>query len=43
MPREGDVIDAEDGHVTVQGYAYSGGGNGILRVDVSGDGGNVWF
>ena len=27
---------------TVQGYAYSGGGRGIVRVDVSGDGGKTW-
>lgn len=26
----------------VQGYAYSGGGRGIVRVDVSADGGNTW-
>lgn len=28
--------------VTLQGYAYSGGGNGIIRVDVSLDGGQTW-
>jgi sulfite oxidase len=27
---------------TVQGYAYSGGGRGIVRVDVSVDGGKTW-
>jgi sulfite oxidase len=26
----------------LQGYAYSGGGRGIVRVDVSVDGGNTW-
>jgi sulfite oxidase len=26
----------------VQGYAYSGGGRGIVRVDVSCDGGETW-
>ena len=26
----------------VQGYAYSGGGRGIVRVDVSSDGGETW-
>lgn len=28
--------------VTVKGYAYSGGGRGIVRVDVSIDGGDTW-
>ena len=28
--------------VTVKGYAYSGGGRGIVRVDVSIDGGRTW-
>ena len=26
----------------IQGYAYSGGGRGIVRVDVSSDGGVTW-
>jgi sulfite oxidase len=28
--------------VPVQGFAWSGGGRGIVRVDVSGDGGDSW-
>lgn len=32
----------DDGSVTVKGYAWSGDGKGIIRVDVSGDGGNTW-
>ena len=28
--------------VSVKGYAYSGGGRGIVRVDVSSDGGKSW-
>lgn len=28
--------------VTVRGYAWSGGGRGIVRVDVSSDGGKTW-
>ncbi|KAJ3196923.1 hypothetical protein HDU67_003905, partial [Dinochytrium kinnereticum] len=39
-PREGDVV--EPGFVNVKGYAWSGGGRGIVRVDVSGDGGKTW-
>ena len=27
---------------TIRGYAYSGGGRGIVRVDVSADGGKTW-
>lgn len=30
------------GEVTVQGYALTGGGRNIARVDVSSDGGNSW-
>ena len=40
-PEDGQEIpDAEE--VTVRGYAYSGGGSGIARVDVSVDGGKTW-
>jgi len=28
--------------INVRGWAYSGGGNGIVRVDVSGDDGKTW-
>lgn len=37
-------IDGErrENSVIVSGYAYSGGGNSITRVDVSDDGGNTW-
>ncbi|RYG59211.1 hypothetical protein EON64_20470, partial [archaeon] len=31
-----------DEPLTVKGYAYSGGGRGIMRVDVSADGGKTW-
>ncbi|KAL3813893.1 hypothetical protein ACJIZ3_015161 [Penstemon smallii] len=33
----------EPGKVTIKGYAVSGGGRGIERVDVSIDGGKTWF
>jgi len=42
LPRAGTQIDAEDGSITVKGWAYSGGGRNILRVDVSADGGETW-
>ncbi len=38
------VLTALDtNEITVKGYAWSGGGRGIIRVDVSLDGGNNWF
>ena len=40
IPRNGTTLDSQDGMVKVCGYAYSGGGRGIQRVDVSGDGVN---
>jgi len=39
-PRAGASV--EDGAVTVEGYAWSGGGRGIVRVDVSADNGATW-
>lgn len=40
VPSMGATI--EPGKTTIRGYAYSGGGRGIVRVDVSIDGGKVW-
>lgn len=40
-PSEGDRITGQ-APVTVKGYAFSGGGREIIRVDVSGDGGKTW-
>lgn len=40
-PEDGEVLE-EDDEVTVRGYAWSGGGRGIYRVDVSADGGKTW-
>nr|MBA3339599.1 molybdopterin-dependent oxidoreductase [Geodermatophilaceae bacterium] len=39
-PDEGDVL--APGPTTVSGYALSGDGLGILRVEVSRDGGHIW-
>ncbi|XP_004647144.1 sulfite oxidase, mitochondrial [Octodon degus] len=39
-PRDGETI--ESGDVTIKGYAWSGGGRAIIRVDVSLDGGLTW-
>lgn len=41
-PLNGEVVKVVDGFVTVKGYAWSGGGNKIVRVDTTGDGGKTW-
>jgi sulfite oxidase len=41
-PAPGAVIPDEATEVPVKGYAWSGGGRAIIRVDVSGDGGHSW-
>jgi len=44
-PPPGTKIERDGGEeltVKVKGYAWSGGGNGIIRVDVSVDGGKTW-
>lgn len=41
-PAEGAVIAADDGEISLKGYAWSGGGKGVVRVDVSLDGGKTW-
>ncbi|KAM3364095.1 Sulfite oxidase [Capsicum chinense] len=37
-----DVSVVKHGKITIKGYAVSGGGRGIERVDVSVDGGKTW-
>ncbi|NXG00862.1 SUOX oxidase, partial [Sakesphorus luctuosus] len=39
-PRPGAAVPP--GELTVKGYAWSGGGRRVVRVDVSLDGGNTW-
>lgn len=42
-PEDGEVIKLGDnGCIPLKGYAWSGGGRGIVRVDVSVDGGQTW-
>jgi len=43
VPTDGSVVHESEEEFIVKGYAYSGGGNGILRVDVSIDGGKSWL
>lgn len=40
-PNHGIKLD-ENGCITVKGYAWSGGGNKIVRVDLTADGGKSW-
>jgi len=41
-PNEGDEIDEDDDSIEVRGYAWSGGGRDIIRVEVSADDGKTW-
>ncbi|KAK1834992.1 Oxidoreductase, molybdopterin-binding domain-containing protein [Podospora conica] len=50
MPVSSAIIGPKDmeqvvhgGRVTVKGWAYSGGGHWPVRVEVSGDGGAIWY
>lgn len=40
LPREADTVQGDS--IGVKGFAWSGGGRGIVRVDVSADGGKTW-
>ncbi|PCH39809.1 molybdopterin binding oxidoreductase [Wolfiporia cocos MD-104 SS10] len=42
FPQEKDVV-VHDGAISLRGWAYSGGGNWPQRVEVSPDGGHVWY
>eukprot|EP01114_Cavostelium_apophysatum_P016568 TRINITY_DN4743_c0_g1_i1.p1 TRINITY_DN4743_c0_g1~~TRINITY_DN4743_c0_g1_i1.p1 ORF type:complete len:587 (+),score=108.53 TRINITY_DN4743_c0_g1_i1:53-1813(+) len=41
-PLNGTTVPQGEDSITVKGYAWSGGGRGIIRVDVSIDGGKNW-
>lgn len=41
-PLLGETLDVDSETVDVKGWALSGGGRGIVRVDVSADGGGTW-
>ncbi|KAJ8935784.1 hypothetical protein NQ314_012634 [Rhamnusium bicolor] len=41
-PSEGDTVKVINGHIHLKGYAWSGGGQKIVRVDVTADGGKTW-
>ncbi|MCJ1298000.1 hypothetical protein MMC08_000789 [Hypocenomyce scalaris] len=37
------AVIIHDGFITMKGWAYSGGGHWPVRVEVSGDGGSIWY
>jgi sulfite oxidase len=41
-PPAGASIDPDEDEVSLKGYAWSGSGNGIIRVDITADGGKSW-
>ncbi|XP_057377308.1 sulfite oxidase-like [Daphnia carinata] len=41
-PHDGEKVKLKDGKLNLRGYAWSGGGRGIVRVDVSVDLGKTW-
>jgi len=41
-PQEGETVPRQNNNLTLKGYAWCGGGRGILSVDVSVDGGQNW-
>lgn len=41
-PVDGQKVHLNNGKVTIKGYAWSGGGRKIIRVDVTADGGKNW-
>lgn len=43
QPTPGQTIVVENDEVIVKGYAWSGGGQKIVRIDVTADGGNSWI
>ncbi|XRB19461.1 nitrate reductase [Pseudoscourfieldia marina] len=41
-PWHNEIVDSERKSYTIKGYAYSGGGRKIIRVEISLDGGMTW-
>jgi len=42
FPQDKQVV-IHDGKINVKGWAYSGGGNWVERVEISPNGGSVWY
>lgn len=41
-PQNSDVVKIKNGKIQVKGYAWSGGGRKIIRIDVTNDKGKTW-
>eukprot|EP00697_Spironema_sp_BW2_P009490 gnl/Spiro4/24429_TR12112_c0_g1_i1.p1 gnl/Spiro4/24429_TR12112_c0_g1~~gnl/Spiro4/24429_TR12112_c0_g1_i1.p1 ORF type:complete len:452 (-),score=144.86 gnl/Spiro4/24429_TR12112_c0_g1_i1:163-1518(-) len=41
-PADGHILDDDETSLAVRGYAWSGGGRGIVRVDITLDDGKTW-
>ncbi|KAG7200855.1 hypothetical protein KM043_003220 [Ampulex compressa] len=41
-PQPAEIVKVIEGKIDVKGYAWSGGGRKIIRVDVTNDKGNTW-
>ncbi|CAO4387016.1 unnamed protein product [Caenorhabditis nigoni] len=41
-PAPNTKVDRDNGTVDISGYAWSGGGRGIIRIEISVDGGETW-
>ncbi|MBN3291953.1 SUOX protein, partial [Polypterus senegalus] len=41
-PENGAILEKDSDMLTIKGYAWSGGGREVVRVDVSLDGGKTW-
>uniref|UniRef100_A0A1B6BW31 sulfite oxidase n=1 Tax=Clastoptera arizonana TaxID=38151 RepID=A0A1B6BW31_9HEMI len=41
-PNHNSTVSSVNGKITVKGYAFSGGGHKIIRVDLTQDGGKTW-
>lgn len=42
-PEQSEIIKVINGKINVKGYAWSGGGRKIIRVDVTNDQGETWY
>ncbi|XP_075223511.1 sulfite oxidase [Lycorma delicatula] len=42
-PTENDTVKVINGKITLKGYAWSGGGSKIVRVDITPDCGKTWY
>lgn len=42
VPESGEKVSVKNGKISVKGYAWSGGGKKIIRVDITADKGETW-